>query len=278
MKKINALLQISLILFSLICFGQSKEQKIENILNSTGILEGYQSIFEYQINSLKNNTNKEDSIKLIEIEKKIADGEITKRLSKACSETFSDKEIDDIYIFLNSETGKKFVENSAEVLNDKIQENLKDIHDEIAIISDNVRYNIQEKQENSKTEEPVPTDKEDGFYEVISYSEDYFAAHRLDEIVLADQPSIVKSDILSAQRSFDQLQRSTIEIQLTKEGAEKFKNLTEKNVGKPIAMVFGKKILSAPIVNEPIPNGKVQISGNFSIREADELAEEIGKK
>lgn len=52
-----------------------------------------------------------------------------------------------------------------------------------------------------------------------------------------------------------------VEFVLTKEGAKKFAEITERNVGKPIAIVFDKQMISSPVVKEPITGGRGTISG-----------------
>ena len=55
-------------------------------------------------------------------------------------------------------------------------------------------------------------------------------------------------------------------------GARKFKKLTTEHVGEQFAIVLDGEILSAPLINEPIPDGRGQISGNFTLNEAQELS------
>ena len=55
-------------------------------------------------------------------------------------------------------------------------------------------------------------------------------------------------------------------------GARKFKKLTTEHVGEQFAIVLDGEILSAPRINEPIPGGRGQISGNFTLNEAQELS------
>ena len=54
-------------------------------------------------------------------------------------------------------------------------------------------------------------------------------------------------------------------------GTKEWKSLTEKNVGRPIAVTLDNRVYTAPNVNEPIPNGSSQISGNFTEDEAKDL-------
>ncbi len=63
-----------------------------------------------------------------------------------------------------------------------------------------------------------------------------------------------------------------VNLEFDKTGAKLFAEATAANVGKPIAIVLDGKTISAPTVNEPIPNGQAQISGNFTAKEAQDLA------
>ena len=63
-----------------------------------------------------------------------------------------------------------------------------------------------------------------------------------------------------------------ITFELDVEGARRFGELTRENVGKLMAIVLDGVLYSAPRINEPIPSGRVQISGSFDTREAFELA------
>ena len=48
--------------------------------------------------------------------------------------------------------------------------------------------------------------------------------------------------------------------------------ITEDNVGNPFAIVLDGKVLSAPVIREPITGGAGQISGNFTVQQASDLA------
>lgn len=55
-------------------------------------------------------------------------------------------------------------------------------------------------------------------------------------------------------------------------GARRFAHVTEENVGKPFAIVLDDKVISAPVIREPITGGSGQISGNFTLEEANSVA------
>lgn len=69
-----------------------------------------------------------------------------------------------------------------------------------------------------------------------------------------------------------------ISVELSEEGGKKFAEATEKSVLKKIAIVYNGKIISAPYVNEPIYGGKLQISGNFTMEEAEKIKNELTEK
>lgn len=67
-------------------------------------------------------------------------------------------------------------------------------------------------------------------------------------------------------------QGAVVNLEFDSKGTELFAQATQNNVGKRIAIVIDNSIISAPIVNEVIPNGNAQISGSFTADEAQNLA------
>src|SRR5208282_4311964 len=55
-------------------------------------------------------------------------------------------------------------------------------------------------------------------------------------------------------------------------GAQKFAQVTSENVGRPFAIVLDGRVISAPVIRTPITGGSGQITGNFSLDEASNLA------
>jgi preprotein translocase subunit SecD len=78
--------------------------------------------------------------------------------------------------------------------------------------------------------------------------------------------------IVKAQQGFDQDGRPVVEIGFNTAGARRFGRVTQENVNKPFAIILDDKILSAPNINEPILGGQAQISGNFTVESANQLA------
>lgn len=66
-----------------------------------------------------------------------------------------------------------------------------------------------------------------------------------------------------------------VSMQFNSEGTELFKNITERNVSKPVAIFLDGKAISIPNVNEPIRDGRAVISGSFTLMEAKLLAQRL---
>jgi preprotein translocase subunit SecD len=80
-------------------------------------------------------------------------------------------------------------------------------------------------------------------------------------------------DLVDAQPSFDQRNgQPIVNFRFNSAGARKFAEVTQQNVGKRFAIVLDNKVISAPVINEPIPGGAGQISGNFTVQSANDLA------
>ncbi|WP_457743230.1 protein translocase subunit SecD [Sulfurimonas sp.] len=78
--------------------------------------------------------------------------------------------------------------------------------------------------------------------------------------------------LTGANVGFDQNNRPVIDFKLNAEGADIFGDFTGKNVGKRLAVVLDGKVYSAPNINERIGGGSGQISGNYTVLEAKDLA------
>ena len=78
--------------------------------------------------------------------------------------------------------------------------------------------------------------------------------------------------LVDARQTFDQDGRAVVSIRFNTAGARRFGRVTQENVNKPFAIILDDKVLSAPNINEPILGGQAQISGNFTVETANQLA------
>jgi preprotein translocase subunit SecD len=83
----------------------------------------------------------------------------------------------------------------------------------------------------------------------------------------------VNGDMLvDAQPGFDQNGRAVVNFKFDANGARRFCDVTRDNVGKPFAIKLDAEVISAPVINEAICGGAGMISGNFTVKEATDLA------
>jgi preprotein translocase subunit SecD len=81
------------------------------------------------------------------------------------------------------------------------------------------------------------------------------------------------ADLVDAQPGFDQrTSEPVVNFRFNSNGARKFAEATQQNVGKPFAIVLDNQVVSAPVIREPILGGQGQISGNFTVQQANDLA------
>ncbi len=75
--------------------------------------------------------------------------------------------------------------------------------------------------------------------------------------------------------AFSQVGQPYVAIEFDSEGADLFAEITERNIGKPVAIFVGGNLISAPNVNEKISGGSAQITGNYTLKSASQLAQDL---
>jgi preprotein translocase subunit SecD len=91
-------------------------------------------------------------------------------------------------------------------------------------------------------------------------------------IAVKRRAMVTGEQLIDAQQSFDQNGQAVVSIRFNTAGARRFGRVTQENVNKPFAIILDDKVLSAPNINEPILGGQAQISGNFTVETANQLA------
>ena len=77
--------------------------------------------------------------------------------------------------------------------------------------------------------------------------------------------------LVDAQATFQE-NEPVVSFKFDTAGARRFGDATRENVGKPFAIVLDNKVISAPIIREPILGGSGVISGSFTVQSASDLA------
>ena len=83
---------------------------------------------------------------------------------------------------------------------------------------------------------------------------------------------MVSGDTLVDSAATFQDNQPVVSFRFDSVGAKRFGDATAKNVGKPFAIVLDKRVISAPVIREPILGGTGIISGNFTVQEVQDLA------
>ena len=93
------------------------------------------------------------------------------------------------------------------------------------------------------------------------------------------QAELEGDHVANAAQDFDERGKVAIKMNMDKLGTSIWAKMTTKNVGKPLAIVLDNIVYSAPNVNDAITTGNSSISGNYSLKTAQDLAEilESGK-
>lgn len=111
-------------------------------------------------------------------------------------------------------------------------------------------------------------------YKPESHNPEYLSLYAIKSNTNRKAP--IDGAVESAKVDYDQHRRIVVDMQMDANGTKEWKSLTEKNVGRPIAVTLDNRVYTAPNVNEAIPNGRSQISGNFTEEEATDLVNVLG--
>lgn len=84
---------------------------------------------------------------------------------------------------------------------------------------------------------------------------------------------MLAGDVLSDARvSIGQFNEPYVSVTFDAKGAREFDRITAENVKKRMAIVLDNTIYSAPVIQERISGGRAQITGSFTMQEANDLA------
>lgn len=136
----------------------------------------------------------------------------------------------------------------------------KTAHLEFKLVSDNV-----EDLKKAINNEPVE-----------GYELKYLEGERTggEPILTARDASLTGDLLVNAKTEFSSrgFGEPYVSLTLNPKGAQIFANVTAANIGKRLAIVLDGKVVSAPVIREAIPSGQAQISGSFTVDQANDLA------
>ena len=115
---------------------------------------------------------------------------------------------------------------------------------------------VSKKSEESFGTDKLKYDDNDDNFEIVS-----------KRIVLSGENLVDASPSMNNQTN-----ETVVVFNLDRVGSKKFAKATKNGVGRQLAIVLDKKIISAPTISEPIVGGSGQITGNFTFQSATDLA------
>ena len=149
---------------------------------------------------------------------------------------------------------------------------LKDTKELKALIGETAKLTFHEVHPSTSAEDAKQTSIPAG-YKIYPNDKDEGGP---SEYLLKEQPVVQGEDLADAQPGFDSRNNEpVINFRFNQTGARKFGNFTKDNVGRPFAIVLDDKVLSAPVIREPILGGSGQISGNFTVESTTRLAVQL---
>lgn len=129
-----------------------------------------------------------------------------------------------------------------------------------------------------------------GYHIIYKQDEREIKEYNISHILIR---TLSEVDILGAQENWKNteltgknLKRSIVQfdpqnnspqvgLEFDKEGAELFEKITDRNIGKQVAIFLDNYVISAPTVNEKITGGNAIISGSFNLEEAKKLTQRL---
>lgn len=159
------------------------------------------------------------------------------------------------------------------------ERNLRELHKVSLLFRDGAPNAGSEARRALKTiQNRTPTARERDREVLFLWRKDRLAPDSLElprELRLVAAPIANCTDILSASSSSnDDTQYYKIDFQLREESVDAFARATRRLVGNEVAVVLRGDIILAPVLNEPLLDGELQITGEFS---ADEAAAIVAK-
>ena len=112
-----------------------------------------------------------------------------------------------------------------------------------------------------------------GVKPVSESNSQYFELYLIKSDNKGGQCDLSGDVVTEAKADFRQMDGSPIvSMAMNSEGARRWASLTKQNVGRGIAIVLDGYVYSAPNVSGEIPNGRSEISGNFTVEDTQDLA------
>ncbi len=94
----------------------------------------------------------------------------------------------------------------------------------------------------------------------------------IDGVIIKKPVAVSGENLTDSRVTYDQNGMPAVTTTFNSVGARAFSKLTSENVGNRFAIVLDGKILSAPVIQEAITGGHGQITGGFTLEQANDLS------
>jgi len=145
-------------------------------------------------------------------------------------------------------------------------------------VLDSINYSSLKNDKSRIEKANYEMHTENGIYKALSFESNHqdFDAF-MKSIKISENPdvsfkTIKEVSIIPSQGSYLDYY---ITLKFNNEGTEQLSVLTEANIGNPLPIIVGNKIITAPYVRNAISDGELQISGNIDYIEARTIADNI---
>ena len=101
----------------------------------------------------------------------------------------------------------------------------------------------------------------------------FFQLYAVKTMPGTDKAPLEGEGVRTAFQAYDDKGKASIKMEMTATGSKTWARLTAKNVNRPIAIALDDIVYSAPNVNGPIEGGSSEISGSFTVQQAQDLAD-----
>ncbi len=95
------------------------------------------------------------------------------------------------------------------------------------------------------------------------------------ELVVLGPPLMNCEDLAQAESRTTRGFGGLVYLRFTEAGARRMRSITAENIGGQLAIVWRRRVLASPTIEQPIPNGRAVISNIQTVREAQSIAQTI---
>jgi preprotein translocase subunit SecD len=149
---------------------------------------------------------------------------------------------------------------------------LEDSERAVQLVKKTAHLEFKLVDEDADVQKAVREGKAPPGSELLYFSDRGTESENPRPIVLKKQTLMTGQHISDASVAFNRYNQPYVSLTFDNQGARIFERITGNNVNRRMAIVLDDKVYSAPTIQERIRGGRASITGNFSDKEAHDLA------